>query len=157
MKYAYEICDSLWIKSGKKIYILKLRCYECFTHAFTAFERVFKEITLVGQTKVITLKTQLHAVNACWKRLSQLNFTITLVIRKNCLAVIFILRFCKLVGIIESSLEAALKSFTPSFNLFSCSHWQKLRNDANLFFKKKSSIAFLQHRKRKFSQTWNIN
>ncbi len=28
----------------------------------------------LAQTKVITLKTQLHAVNACWKRLSQRSF-----------------------------------------------------------------------------------
>jgi len=66
------------ISTGKKN--VKLRCDERFTHAFTACGCVFKEITLVGsnqgnyfenatrwlaQTKVITLKTQLHAVNAC--------------------------------------------------------------------------------------------
>ncbi len=30
-----------------------------------------KKLRLLAQTKVITLKTQLHAVNACVKRLSQ--------------------------------------------------------------------------------------
>jgi len=32
-----------------------------------------KKLRWLAQTKVITLKTQLHAVNACWKRLSQLS------------------------------------------------------------------------------------
>jgi len=68
---------------------LKLRCDERFTHAFTACGCVFNEITLVGsnqgnyfenenglgQTKVITLKTKMHAVNASWKRLSQRSFS----------------------------------------------------------------------------------
>jgi hypothetical protein len=31
--------------------LLKLRCDERFTHAFTACERVFKEITLVGSNQ----------------------------------------------------------------------------------------------------------
>jgi len=52
---------------------LKLRCDKRFTNAFTACGCIFKEITL-AQTKVITLKTQLHAVNARWKRLSPLSF-----------------------------------------------------------------------------------
>jgi hypothetical protein len=46
---------------------VKLRCDERFTHAFTACGCIYKEITLVGskpQTKVISLKMQLHAVNA---------------------------------------------------------------------------------------------
>jgi len=38
---------------------------------------VFKEITT--QTKVITLKTQLHAVNACVKRSSQRSFIIIII------------------------------------------------------------------------------
>jgi hypothetical protein len=51
---------------------LKLRCDERFTHAF-AFS---KKLPWLAQTKVITLKTQLHAVNARWKRLSQLSFKV---------------------------------------------------------------------------------
>jgi len=43
---------------------VKLRCDERFKHAFTACSCVFKEITLVAQTKVISLKTQMHAVYA---------------------------------------------------------------------------------------------
>jgi len=34
-----------------------------------------KKLPWLTQTKVIFLKTQLHAVNACWKRLSQLSLT----------------------------------------------------------------------------------
>ncbi len=33
-----------------------------------------KKLRWLAQIKVITLKTQLHAVNARWKRLSQLSF-----------------------------------------------------------------------------------
>jgi len=33
-----------------------------------------KKLRWLAQTKVISLKTQLHAVNACVKRLSQLSF-----------------------------------------------------------------------------------
>jgi len=33
-----------------------------------------KKLSWLAQTKVITLKTRLHAVNARWKRLSQLSF-----------------------------------------------------------------------------------
>jgi len=40
------------------------------------------ECFLLTQTKVITLKTQTHAVNARWKRLSQLSF-MKLVLHKN--------------------------------------------------------------------------
>jgi len=52
---------------------LMLRCDERFTHAFTACGCVFMKLRWLAQTKVITLKTQLHAVNARWKRLSQLS------------------------------------------------------------------------------------
>jgi len=38
----------------------KLRCDERFTHAFT----FLKKLPWLTQTKVITLKTQLHTVNA---------------------------------------------------------------------------------------------
>jgi len=34
-----------------------------------------KKLRRLAQTKVITLKTQLHAVNACVKRSSQRSFT----------------------------------------------------------------------------------
>ncbi len=37
-----------------------------------------KKLRWLAQTKVITLKTQPHAVNACWKRVSQRSFTLTL-------------------------------------------------------------------------------
>jgi hypothetical protein len=52
----------------------KLRCDERFTHAFTAHVVSFSnKLRWLAETKVITLKTQLHAVNARWKRLSQLS------------------------------------------------------------------------------------
>jgi hypothetical protein len=35
------------------------------------------KLTWLAQTKVTTLKTQPHAVYACWKRLSQLSFKLT--------------------------------------------------------------------------------
>jgi len=35
-----------------------------------------KKLRWLAQTKVFTLKTQLHAVNARWKRLSQLSFSL---------------------------------------------------------------------------------
>jgi len=35
-----------------------------------------KKLRWLAQTKVITFKTQLHAVNACSKRLSQLSFSL---------------------------------------------------------------------------------
>jgi len=35
-----------------------------------------KKLRWLAQTKVITLKTQLHAVIACWKRLSQLSLRV---------------------------------------------------------------------------------
>jgi len=46
---------------------VKLRCDERFTHAFTACECVFKEITLVGsnQGNYFENATALHTVNAC--------------------------------------------------------------------------------------------
>jgi len=53
---------------------LKLRCDERFTHVFTARGCVFNKIRWLDQTKVITLKNQLHAVNKRWKRLLQLSF-----------------------------------------------------------------------------------
>jgi len=40
------------------------RCNERFTHVFTALVALSKELPWFAQTKVITLKTQLHAVNA---------------------------------------------------------------------------------------------
>ncbi len=43
---------------------LKLRCDERFTHAFTACDCILKKLRWLAQTMVITLKTQLHAVNA---------------------------------------------------------------------------------------------
>jgi len=72
---------------------LKLRCDSRFQRAFTACSCVFKVITFVWAnqgnyfenatwfepTKVISLKTQLHAVNARWKRLSQRSFKARLV------------------------------------------------------------------------------
>jgi len=64
---------------------LKLRCDTRFQHAFTACGCVFKEITLVWANKVLTLKMQLHAVNACWKRLSQLSFSFNFSQSSTCL------------------------------------------------------------------------
>jgi hypothetical protein len=46
---------------------LKLSCDSRFQRAFS------KKLRWLAQTKVITLKTQLHAVIARWKRLSQLS------------------------------------------------------------------------------------
>jgi len=45
-----------------------------------------KQLRWLAQTKVITLKTQLHAVNACVKRLSQRSFNHSLNIRERLLA-----------------------------------------------------------------------
>jgi len=53
-------------------YSLKVRCDERFTHAFTACGWVFKEITLVGSNQGNYFE-KLHAVNARWKRQSQLS------------------------------------------------------------------------------------
>jgi hypothetical protein len=51
---------------------LKLRCDERFMYAFTAYSCVFKELTLVGSNQ---RKFFENAVNARWKRLSQLSFS----------------------------------------------------------------------------------
>jgi len=56
---------------------LKLRCDERFTHA-VAFSKKFRCLT---QTKVITLNTQLHAVNACVKRSLQRSLNFPTVVR----------------------------------------------------------------------------
>ncbi len=64
---------------------LKLRRDTRFQHAFTACGCVFKEITLVWANKVITWKMQLHAVNACWKWLSQLSFSFNFSQSSTCL------------------------------------------------------------------------
>jgi len=56
---------------------LKLRCDERFTHGFTALLHVVafsKKLRWLTQTKVISLKTQLHAVSACVKLSSQRSF-----------------------------------------------------------------------------------
>jgi len=52
----------------------KLSCDSRFQLAFTACSCVFKEITLVGSNHGNYFKTQLHAVNARWKRVSQRSF-----------------------------------------------------------------------------------
>jgi hypothetical protein len=44
--------------------LCKLSCDSRFQSVFSACICVFKVITLVGQTGVFTLKTQIHAVNA---------------------------------------------------------------------------------------------
>ncbi len=44
-----------------------------------------KKLRWLAQSKVITLKTQLHAVNTRWKRLSQLSFRYSLLIEHNSL------------------------------------------------------------------------
>ncbi len=55
--------------------ILKLRCDTRFQRAITSCICVFKEITWFEPTNVISMKTQLHAVNACVKRSSQRSLT----------------------------------------------------------------------------------
>jgi hypothetical protein len=52
-------CSNLTLRSRIRFSAtLKLRCDERFTHAFS------NKLHWLAQTKVITLKTQLHAVNA---------------------------------------------------------------------------------------------
>ena len=65
LKYIYFI--HIFMLNFIHYFHLKLRCDERFTHAF-AFS---KKLPWLAQTKVITLKTHLHAVNACVKRSSQ--------------------------------------------------------------------------------------
>ncbi len=55
---------------------LKLRCDERFTLRLLHVVAFSKNLRWLAQTKVITLKTQLHAVNARWKRLLQLSLTL---------------------------------------------------------------------------------
>jgi len=50
---------------------IKLSCDGRFQSAFTACSWIFKVITPVGSNQGNFLKTQLHAVNARWKRVSQ--------------------------------------------------------------------------------------
>ena len=51
--------------------ILKPSCDTRFQRAITACVCVFWVITLCEPTKVTSLKTKQHAVNACWKRVWQ--------------------------------------------------------------------------------------
>jgi len=60
--------------SGPVKYV-KLRCDTRFQRAFTACGCVFKVITLFGLNQSNFLKTQPHAVNARWKRMSQRSFS----------------------------------------------------------------------------------
>jgi len=64
----------------------KLSCHSRFQRAFTTSVCVFKVIKLAWKTKVFTLKIQTHAVNARWKRLSQLRFRGIQIIRDTFLA-----------------------------------------------------------------------
>ncbi len=77
-------CDVAWhfLKNESENSIilgtLKLRCDDRFTHA-VAFS---KKLRWLAQTKVISLKTQMHAVNSRRKRVSQRTFTLRLVIAR---------------------------------------------------------------------------
>ncbi len=68
-------------KSEERLYCLgcslKLLCDSRFQRAFTACSCVAfsKKLPLFEPTNVITLKMQLHAVNACVKRSSQRSFS----------------------------------------------------------------------------------
>ena len=57
---------------------IKAHCHTRFQRAFTACCCIFQDITLASsQTNKINLKTQMHAVNERWKRVSQLSFIYT--------------------------------------------------------------------------------
>jgi len=58
-------------------FLLKPRCNIHFQCEFTACGCVLKVFTILAQTKVITLKMQLNALNACWKHMSQRSLTFT--------------------------------------------------------------------------------
>ncbi len=76
-KYTHFLRWVGWDFLPKKTERIKLRYDERFTHA-VAFS---KKLPWLAQTKVITLKTQLHAVNARWKRLSQLSLKVSKILK----------------------------------------------------------------------------
>ena len=51
---------------------LNVRCHMPFMHAFSALRCVFRVLTLIEPTNVITLKMQRNAKNACANRMWQL-------------------------------------------------------------------------------------
>jgi len=66
-------------KLGKNVFVMsqfKLSCNSRFQRVFTACVCDFKVVTLVGSSQCNYFKTQQHAINARWKRLSQLSFTL---------------------------------------------------------------------------------
>jgi len=71
MSFALELW---WIVEAEGKKGVKLCCDSRFQHAFTTCCCVFRVITLVWANQGNYLKTQTHAVNACWKRLSQHSF-----------------------------------------------------------------------------------
>ncbi len=71
--YVTKICEfvKFWL-----LYFLGLSCVATCVFCLSLLDVVAfsKKLRWFAQTKVISLKTQLHAVNARWKRLSQRSF-----------------------------------------------------------------------------------
>ncbi len=105
-------------------------------HSVSNFQK--EVITLLAQTSVITLKTQTHAVNTRWKRLSQLSLTYILSSNISQIGVL-----------VDLSTQYGRSNNDPDLlqrwmTLFAC-HTQRPKNNAGTsdFFKKRLKHTIL--------------